>query len=86
MKTLAELGHVHRTEPCREYPGRWYANEAAFDTLTEAKERARRVNALTGRVVTVSWCATPGDPRIGEVWFTPFYLHGFYDSNGVYQP
>ncbi len=23
LKAYAELGHVHRTEPCQEYPGQW---------------------------------------------------------------
>lgn len=35
--------------------------------------------------ITICWKATDNDPRIGEVWFTPFYMHGKFNFFGDYR-
>jgi len=93
MKTYAELGHVHRNEPCQEYPGEWlsYLNggdEKSFPTFEEARnDAADRQDASPDNVETsVCWKCSDNDPRQGQVWFTGFYQHGKWNVFGRYVP
>lgn len=36
------------------------------------------------REITVCWKCSDEDPRIGQVWFTPFYRHGGWNVWGSY--
>lgn len=90
MKRYAELGHVHRTEPCEEYPGEWLSyreggDERSFPTFQAAYNDALARNEIDGAKTSVCWCASNNDPRIGEVWFTGFYQHGYFDLFGRYR-
>lgn len=89
MKTLAELGHAGRTQPCREYPGRWETISengiTRHASLPGAKAHAQTIALDTSGPVSVFWECTPGDPRIGKVWFTPFYRDGYCDEFGIYR-
>lgn len=92
LKKFADLDTSHRGEPCQEYPGEWlvYADGkevACRPTFNDAYSCADAVwNALSdpGKV-SVCWSASADDPRIGEVWFTSFYQHGWIDSFGTYR-
>lgn len=93
LKRYAELGTVHRNEPCREYPGEWivYVNgnesskhnafDVAFHMAQEASDKAQDLSTE----VSVCWSCSDNDPRIGEVWFTSFYRHGKFDYFGRYK-
>lgn len=35
--------------------------------------------------ITVCWKCSDEDPRIGQVWFTPFYRHGQWTFFGGYK-
>lgn len=94
MRTYSELGHVHRTEPCLEYPGEWLvfidggaAGEFTRDTFEAAFELAteRNESASVGTEVSICWNCSDNDPRLGEVWFTGFYQHGKFDRFGRYR-
>jgi hypothetical protein len=93
MRTYDELGHVHRNEPCVEYPGKWlvYANGAdvdAFDTFAEAYQIAVELqNNEEEHNVTFSicWKCSDNDPRVGKTWFTGFYQHGKFNQFGAYK-
>lgn len=108
LKKFSELGHVHRTEPCEEYPGIWIVHipkhisfegkefdsyEQTFSSCEDAKFHARTVmyNLEQLRMefnpveITVSWKCSDNDPRIGEVWFTPYYMHGRFNAFGDYR-
>lgn len=37
------------------------------------------------RDISVCWKATDNDPRIGQVWFTGFYMHGRFNIFGDYK-
>jgi hypothetical protein len=92
MRAYAELGHVHRTEPCIEYPGYWlvYVDgsevsqcitfEEAWEVCKRGLDTALQLNAK----VSICWTCTESDPRVGEVWFTGFYQHGYFDQFGRY--
>lgn len=96
MKTYAQLGHVYRCEPCVEYPGAWlvYINgdsppgDPTFNSFEEAWSFAKReweINPLeVTPKISVCWKASDNDPRIGEVWFSPYYQHGWFDQYGKY--
>lgn len=91
MKKYSELGTVHRGEPCEEYPGVWFvfADGKEMDqhsTFEEAFERAKGLSeeARLGVRVSVNWSCSENDPRIGEIWFTGFYRHGYFDHFGRY--
>lgn len=54
MKKYAELGTVHRTEPCEEYPGSWFLyfpsksgtgkeTSEALDSLESAIRKAEKI-------------------------------------------
>lgn len=93
MKTYAELGHVHRCEPCIEYPGEWlvYANggdETSHTTFDEAFSVAvdRQNNEEEHNVTySICWKCSDNDPRVGAVWFTGFYQHGKFNQFGDYK-
>lgn len=94
LKKFSELGHVHRGEPCQEYPGKWlsYLNgneEKSFDSFEAAKKDAsdrQSAKWAEGEAVTsVCWICSEDDPRRGEVWFTGFYQHGRFDAFGRYK-
>lgn len=96
MKKYAELGTVHRCEPCVEFPGTWlvYINgdappgEPTFGSFEEAHIFAKREWEITPieptPKVSVCWKASDDDPRVGQVWFTPYYQHGYFDQFGRY--
>lgn len=106
LKRYAELGTVHRTEPCMEYPGEWllcvskevekrageYYRES-HSTQQEAQDCGQRLLAwleanrveYNPREITVCWKCSEEDPRIGQMWFTPFYRHGRWSIWGHYR-
>lgn len=93
MKSYADLSTVHRTEPCREYPGEWivYQDGTEYgkaDDLYAAKDLAYEL-IQHGHVdpcnVSICWSCSENDPRIGMVWFTPFYQHGRFNAFGQYR-
>lgn len=88
MKAYADLGHVYRCEPCIEYPGQWivYASDAAIAhaTFDAAYKHAKHL-AETLDKVSVAWGASVDDPRIGQVWFTGFYVAGSFDQFGRWK-
>lgn len=87
MKRYAELGHVYRTEPCVEYPGRWIVYVEGEERSThESLEQAFAVAQALDIESSICWEASENDPRIGEVWFTGYYCHGKFDAFGRYVP
>lgn len=113
LKLYAELGHVHRTEPCIEYPGKWLLFMPAClqegDNCLDdhpangsQREHASQEEAIAyGEKIiaraeaagmeynihdfSVCWACSDNDPRIGEVWFTPFYRAGQWSMWGKYR-
>lgn len=100
LKKFAELGHVHRTEPCQEYPGTWMVyyttpakdNEFPNATYADAHRKARQLlreydweDRGFPLKLSICWMASENDPRIGEVWFTGFYQHGKFNQFGEYK-
>ena len=78
LKAFQDLGHVYRNEPCQEYPGKWivYVNgndPSAYGDRGEAYVNAAHRSEDTDAKVSVCWECSDNDPRIGQVWFTPFY-------------
>ena len=91
MRAYAQLGTVHRTEPCIEYPGEWlsYVNggqEKSFFSFEEAKKDAymRQDESAEECETSVCWKCSDNDPRVGKVWFTGFYQHGRFNRFGNY--
>ncbi len=94
MKHFAELTTSERINPCIEYPGRWFVNyhpapgaagepfDAEFATLEEAMAKARTSGEVPA--YSISWCASDDDPRVGQVWFSGFYIHGRFNAAGKY--
>jgi hypothetical protein len=92
MRKFAELTHVHRSEPCEEYPGVWlsYVNgnqEKEFATFEEAYIDAAKRQYVTNELVitSVCWHCSHDDPRLGEVWFTGFYQVGRWTTLGTWK-
>ncbi len=88
----AELCTVHRGQPCEDYPGRWilyhggaevYASKDFANTFAFSEKLGARDGACEGD--SICWCASEGDPRVGQVWFTGFYRHGTWDVFGAYR-
>jgi hypothetical protein len=95
MKKYAELGTVHRGEPCQEYPGEWLVysgkQEKSFDSFEKAKAWAETeveilftIEAVEPPRVSICWKCSDNDPRVGQVWFTGFYQHGKFNIFGSY--
>lgn len=96
MKKYADLGTAHRCEPCVEYPGVWliYINGNApvgeesfgdFETAYLAAQKEQDLCTLEEvPKVSVCWKASDNDPRVGQVWFTPYYQHGYFNQYGTY--
>ncbi len=90
LKPYSQLNTAHRCEPCQEYPGQWHTyldgnEEQSFSTWHEAFVNAAvRWEQAEGSEVSVCWKASDNDPRIGEVWFTPFYQDGKIGIDGIY--
>ena len=97
MKTYAELGHVHRGEPCIEYPGEWLVyskgeEKGSFTSFADAfdcaldwsKEYDSKEQDEPIRV-SICWKCSDNDPRVGAVWFTGFYQHGKFNQFGDYK-
>lgn len=100
MKHYNELGHVYRTEPCIEYPGKWIVyypgrnvkDSNTFPSFTDAYNFASTKEGhfptdtfMSDTHVSICWECSEDDPRQGEVWFTPFYQHGKFDRYGRYK-
>lgn len=81
MRTYAELGHVHRGEPCVEYPGQWFVliGGAERYACTDREEAVRAATAFSkvdenwDYTISVFWSCSDNDPRVGQVWFTGCY-------------
>jgi hypothetical protein len=89
MKHYADLGSVFRNSPCIEFPGVWavYINggdERLFPTFADAIDKGKELSDIYDNV-SICWIASDNDPRIGQVWFTPFYCHGKFTPFGVYK-
>ncbi len=88
MKNYADLGHVYRGEPCKEYPGAWLAysdgKESSHTSFDEALRTIKAHYEETGGKGSVCWACSDNDPRVGQVWFTGFYQHGKLDTFGRY--
>lgn len=81
LRMLSELGHVHRIEPCAEFPGKWLVyspDEDAFDSLEQAM--AFVADLSPNRDKSIYWQASDDDPRIGQLWFTGFYRHSKWNG------
>lgn len=96
MKKYSELGHVFRTEPCEEFPGKWICffysgegllSEVTFPSFEEAQEYASISQdvMINCEKISICWQCSDGDPRIGMTWFTGFYQHGFINQFGEYK-
>lgn len=77
MKKYAQLGPVHRCEPCEEYPGKWCGGNTEHDNYADACASAFAAwEADTSDDVMkehgVYWQASDNDHRVGQVWFTGF--------------
>lgn len=96
LKRYAELGSTHRNEPCQEYPGTWlvYLNgkemravssleSAQICSMKEINQAERE--GLEDYKISICWSANDEDPRYGEVWFSGFYQHGYYNRFGDYR-
>jgi hypothetical protein len=86
---LADLCTVHRGDSCEDYPGRWILYHGGAEVYA-SKDFANtwvKLGARDGECEgdSICWCATDGDPRVGQVWFTGFYRHGTWDSLGTYR-
>lgn len=99
MRAYKDLGHVHRGEPCQEYPGKWLVyypgrkveEMHSFSSFEEAFAFAKTKKGffpedtyIFPSFVWICWACSDNDPRIGEVWFTGFYRHGKFDVFGNY--
>lgn len=99
LKKFADLGTVHRGEPCQEYPGEWlvyYPNRKvednnSFATFEEAYAFAKTKEGyfpedpyFSPIHVSIFWNCSEDDPRVGKVWFTGYYRHGKFDRFGRY--
>jgi hypothetical protein len=95
MTTLpryADLGTVHRTKPCVEYPGEWLVyidgnNERSFTTQEDAIKAAHAsVDEFPDAdKISVCWKCSDDDPRQGQVWFTGFYQLGSVNGYGQWK-
>lgn len=90
LKPYAELESYERHYPCLEYPGKWViyidGNDAMeHESFSDALNMSRELwEAVQGKV-SIAWICTEGDPRVGQVWFTGFYIHGEFDQFGNYR-
>ena len=98
LKRYAELGTVHRTEPCQEYPGEWLLffpwapNEQSYGSYADARDAATKLlnkaeddkREYDPKDVSICWKCSDNDPRVGQVWFTGFYCHGRFNLFGSY--
>jgi hypothetical protein len=96
MKTFAQLGTVHRGEPCQEYPGEWLVYSKGEErgsfpnrglAIAYGEELVKEYDKQPQEIpiqVSVSWKASDNDPRIGQVWFTGFYQDGKFNQFGSY--
>jgi hypothetical protein len=96
LKKYSELGTVHRCQPCQEYPGSWRVYQdgkevgifAEFDDAMICAKRA--VEEYDSREqdnpinVQIGWKCSDDDPRIGQIWFSGFYIHGKFSQFGRY--
>lgn len=94
MKKYADLGTVHRCEPCVEFPGAWliYINgnapvgEESFNDFESAYLAAKREWELStldpSPRVSICWKASDNDPRVGQVWFSGYYQLGWINQFG----
>lgn len=98
MKTYTELGTVHRTEPCVEYPGAWILyvsgeEQSRHESLELAKVAGRAAYERSdprgwdngSPDISICWSCSNYDPRMGQVWFTGFYQAGRFDSLGRFK-
>ena len=86
MRNYSQLGHVHRCEPCKEYPGEWLVYCRGEHTGTfasaDAAIRSAEIQSRDSAHTSVCWASSSDDPRVGEVWFTGFYRLGYFDQYG----
>jgi hypothetical protein len=100
MKTYAELGTVHRNEPCQEYPGTWMVYYKSPDeNLEVGKASFEEAYTVAAKFLikydadvrdfplrlSICWKCSDNDPRVGQVWFTGFYQHGKFNLFGDYK-
>lgn len=76
----------------------WFSKERphlghSFQTFDEAMRMGRsfmtfleneRFVYRSTDTISVCWKASDDDPRIGQIWFTPFYMHGKFKWTGEY--
>jgi len=80
MKPYALLGTHERNQPCLEYPGTWLVfvdgnDGRGYNTLYEAAEKARELAEQNpDSKIQIGWECSNNDPRVGQVWFTGFYI------------
>jgi hypothetical protein len=84
LRKYAELGHVYRNSPCVEFPGSYhfYSNGYEVGILPGEVGEAAALAHLTALLdkpetksgkLSVSWCCSDNDPRVGQVWFSGYY-------------
>lgn len=99
LRKFAELGQVHRGEPCQEYPGEWMVyykspdedievSKGSFDEAYQAASKFLIKYDADVREfplqLSICWKCSDNDPRVGQVWFTGFYQHGKFNQFGSY--
>lgn len=92
MKTFQELQTENRGAPCLEYPGKWLVYKNGNDPKEAASAREAQILAdvrwgedREDTTVSVCWECSDNDPRVGKVWFTPFYCLGTIDAMGCWK-
>lgn len=91
LKPYDKLETYERNQPCLEYPGEWLVyvggnQETPCDSFEDALRLGHQLwDASTSTAIDISWKCSDNDPRIGEVWFTGFYVCGQIDSFGCYR-
>lgn len=90
LPKFADLTHVHRGNPCQEYPGEWLlfqdgkeiGSHSNFDAAWKAAQEM--LGDVNFQKLAICWKCTDGDPRVGKVWFSGFYRHGYFNQWAVY--
>lgn len=73
-----------------DYPGENPVQFSDFDsalqwaksTLIQLEEQKTEYNP---RDISICWKCSDNDPRIGKIWFTPFFCAGKFDWFGQYR-
>lgn len=95
LKPYVKLTHVDRGAPCKEWPGVWlvyvggqevYGSREFEIAYHVANDKSNEFDSSieSNDKVSICWCCSEDDPRIGFSWFTGFYQHGKFNQFGQY--